>query len=241
MLDLALLALLTVAAALGAAAGALRQAVQLLAAVLGWLAARHLGAAVGAGLAKWIPAMLSRAAAGAVLFFGVYALVSLVGAALLRGTGLASAVRAPADRAIGALLGGAKTVLVGWVILSAVALASAVLPARAGRALAGSELASLAREHNLLVRLDPGAVSALKRLLEHARELDRKGALASDPDARRALQDPRIAPLAGEGDVDPAAAEKALEDPDVRALIERARARAAERAKAADRAAGLER
>jgi membrane protein required for colicin V production len=231
-LDLVLLVALTLAAALGAAAGALRQGVQLAAAVLGWLAARHLGAAVAGGLGRWLPPLVARAAAGVLLFAGIFALASLVGGALLRGTGLATAVRGPADRGLGALLGGAKVTLVGWVALSAAALGASALPAKAVVTLSRSELASLAREHNLLLRLDPDKARTLERLLRHAMELDRQGALASDPDARRALLDPHLVPYVLSDLQDPTAAEKALEDPEVRALVERIRARAAERERA---------
>lgn len=232
-LDLALLGLLALAAAAGAWAGALRQAVSLGAAVLGWLAARHLGGAVAAGLERWIPAFAARAAAGALLFFGVMALASIAGGILLRGTGLAAVVRGPVDRGLGGLVGGAKAALVGWVLLSVAALGARALPDRAERTLARSELFGLAREQNLLVRLDAGTARSLERLVQRARAL--RGGGPDDPDARRLLEHPGLRGLAdGEGALDAAEAERALEDPAVRALVERIRAGAAAR----DRAAG---
>lgn len=234
-LDLALLLVLAGAAAKGAWDGALRQAVTLVAAVLGWLAARHLGAPVGAGLARFVPDFASRALAGGLLFLGVMALVSLAGAALLRGTGLAAAVRRPADRGVGALVGGVKAALVLWVGLSLAALAARALPERATRALDRSELYALAREQNLLLRLDLDAVRVLRRLVERGRAAD---AGPEDVEARRLLEDPRLRGLAGDGEVDAAEAERALADPEVRELVERLRRGAAERDRALGGAGG---
>ena len=234
LLDLLALALLAVAAVLGAGSGALRQVVQLGSAVLGWLAARHLAPAVAAGFARSVPAVLARPAASALLFVGVFALASLVGAVALRATGLARVVRGPPDRGLGALLGGAKGGLFAWVLLSAIALAGRIPGApRLGRELATSDLAALARDHNLLLRIDPGAARALERALRAAREAERAGELARDPEARRLLEDPRVRPLVdGEREADPAALERALQDPEVARLVERIRERAAERERA---------
>ncbi|HEX5632389.1 MAG TPA: CvpA family protein, partial [Gemmatimonadales bacterium] len=106
-IDLLVLLVLGTAALAGAASGALRQGVGLGAAGLGWLAARHLAAPVAAGLSGWLPGVLARAAAPVLLFAGIYALGKLVGALALRATGISAVVRGPADRGVGALLGGA--------------------------------------------------------------------------------------------------------------------------------------
>lgn len=163
LLDLLVLVLLAVSALLGAASGALRQLVSLLAAVAGLAASRALAGPVGEGLARTV-SPLARPVAPVFLFFGVFALVSLAGGLLLRGTGVARAVRGPSDRAAGALLGGAKGGLGAWVILSALVLARAHLPARAQAWEAGSDFAAVARRHNLVARLDPGAARSLERL-----------------------------------------------------------------------------
>ncbi len=153
-LDLVLVAALVLAAVLGASSGALHQLVQLAAAVLGWLAARALGAPVARGLSRSLPDLVARPVAGVLLFLGGAVLASLALHALLRAAGLARAVRSPADRAFGALLGGAKAALVIWVLLSALWLAGGALGMGRvrvdGRA---SDLAALAREHNLLAHL----------------------------------------------------------------------------------------
>jgi membrane protein required for colicin V production len=228
ILDVAVLAVLATAALLGASGGALRQVVQLAAAVLGWLAARHLGPAVAEGFARSVPALLARAGASALLFVGTFALASLLGGAALRMTGLARIVRGPADRGLGALLGGAKGALGAWVLLSALALvAGSPLGGGLAARTRGSDFAGLARRHNLLVRLDPERARALERVLRAARAAEAAGRLAPDADARRLLSDPRLRGFAERGDpVDEAEAARILEDPEVRALVERLRVRA---------------
>jgi membrane protein required for colicin V production len=221
-LDLAVVAGLLVAALVGAATGALRQLVQLAAAVLGWLAARHLAAPVARGLARALPEAGARLAAPALLFAGVFALASVAGAVLLRAGGLHRAVRSPADRGLGALLGGAKGAFVAWVLLSVLVLAGG--PVGAGRLRVDprdSDLAGFARAHNLVARVDPTAARRLERLMELLRDPRR---LDRDGDARRLLEDPRVRAL-GEGAADDAsraaAAERLAADPELRALVDR--------------------
>lgn len=151
-LDLVVLAALALSALAGAASGALRQLVSLAAAGAGVLAARAFGADVAAGLARRFSPP-ARALAPALLFLGAFALASLAGALLLRGTGLARAVRGPADRGAGALLGGAKGALVAWALLSLLALAGDLAPEALRARARDSDLAALARAHNLVARL----------------------------------------------------------------------------------------
>lgn len=155
--------MLAVAALRGAVSGALRQLVSLGAAVVGVLAARAFGREVGEGLARTI-SPLARGLGPVLLFFGIGAVASLAGALVLRGTGIARVVRGPVDRAAGALLGGAKGAVAAWVLLSALALARELVPDRVTRLAAGSDFAALAREHNLVARIDPGAARKLERV-----------------------------------------------------------------------------
>jgi membrane protein required for colicin V production len=163
-LDLAVLALVSVAALFGAASGALRQLASLAAVALGALAAHAWTDDVAAGLARRV-SPLARPLAPFLLFLGVFALASLAALAVLRATGVARAVRGPADRGLGAVMGGAKGALAAWVLLSALALAAAHAGVVAGWT-RGSELASLAREHNLVTRLD---LDEARRALERGR------------------------------------------------------------------------
>ena len=161
-IDLVVVGLLAVSALLGAASGALRQLVSLAAVALGVVAARAWTVEVGAGLAhRFSPA--ARPLAPALLFLGTFALASLVGAVILRGTGIARVVRGPADRGAGALLGGAKAALVAWALLSVLALAGDLAPDALRARARDSDLAALARAHNLVARLDPDAARRLEK------------------------------------------------------------------------------
>jgi membrane protein required for colicin V production len=73
-------------------------------------------------------------------------------------------VRGPADRGAGALLGGAKAALVAWALLSALALAGDLAPDAVRARARDSQLAALARDHNLVARLDPGAARRLEAI-----------------------------------------------------------------------------
>jgi membrane protein required for colicin V production len=226
-LDLAALALLLVAALLGARSGALKQVVSLAAAAGGVVAARAFSPAVAEGLARTV-SPLARVAAPALLFLGCFALGSLLGGAVLRWTGVARVVRGPADRGAGALLGGAKGGLALWVLLSALALAGDALPGPVAAAARESDFAGLARDHNLVVRLDPDAARRLERALDAARRAHAAGALARDPDSARLLEQlgalDGALPAAAAGEpapLDPEAAARVLADPELRALVER--------------------
>lgn len=163
LLDLSVLLVLAVSALLGAASGALRQLVSLGAALAGVLAARAFAKDVGDGLARTVsPA--ARPIAPVLLFFGIFAVVSLLGGIVLRATGVAKVVRGPTDRAAGALLGGAKGALGAWVLLSAFVLAREHLPDRIGAWARGSDFAAVAGAHNLVSRLDPDAARKLEQL-----------------------------------------------------------------------------
>jgi membrane protein required for colicin V production len=159
-IDLAVLALLLVASLRGAFSGALRQVVSLAAVGVGVFAARAFGREVGEGLARSL-AWAGRFVAPVLLFAGAFALASLAGAALLHATGVSRVVRGPADRGAGALLGGAKAALAAWLVLSALALADDVAPAPLAARARESDFAALARAHNLVARIDPGAARAL--------------------------------------------------------------------------------
>jgi membrane protein required for colicin V production len=151
-IDLVVLAFLAAFALAGAVSGALRQLVSLVAAGAGVLASRAWSADVGAGLARRFSGA-ARPLAPALLFFGAFALVSIAGALLLRAGGVSRVVRGPADRGVGALMGGAKAGVVAWALLSLLALAGDVAPDRVRAAARASDLAALARAHNLVARL----------------------------------------------------------------------------------------
>ncbi len=199
-IDFAAVALLALFAATGSSAGALHQVVHLGGMLVGWLGAWHLGAPVARGLARWIPESLARGAAGVLLFLGFSILAAWIGHRLLAAKRLSGAVRSPPDRGLGALLGGAKAALVVWIVLSALALAGGRVSlgrfAVDGR---GSDLAALARHHNLLSTWSPVTSRALERLVRDLRNPKEAKRLADDPAVRRLLEDPRIRSLVDRG------------------------------------------
>jgi membrane protein required for colicin V production len=164
-IDLVAVALLALAAAAGSSSGALYQLVQLAGVVVGWLAAWNLGPPVARGLARWLPHATASGAAGLLLFLGFSILAAWIGHLFLATRSFSGIVRSPPDRGLGALLGGAKAGLVIWAALSALALAGGrVGLGRFAVDGKGSDLAALARDHNLLVRWRPAAGEALERL-----------------------------------------------------------------------------
>lgn len=164
-IDLAAVAILALAAVVGSSSGALHQLVRLAGMFVGWLAAWHLGAPVARGFERWLPPTAARGAAGLLLFFGFSILAAWGGHRLLATRQVAGAVRSPPDRGLGAVLGGVKAGLFIWIALSALALAGGrVGLGRFAIDGAGSDLAALAREHNLLVRYGPAADKALERI-----------------------------------------------------------------------------
>jgi membrane protein required for colicin V production len=227
LLDVIVLVVLALAALHGATGGALKQVVQLLAAVVAWVAARHLVAPVAAGLGRWMPHLVAPLAAAAILFFGAFALVSLLGAAVLRATSISTVVRGPTDRGAGAVLGGAKGAIMVWVVLSALALGGGELPGAVKAAVDRSEYLDLAHRYNLLQRLAPEKAKLLERLLAVVREARQSGGKSTDETSKALLAEPRVRELveAG-GDLDPAQAEQVLADPRVQELLEKMRERA---------------
>jgi membrane protein required for colicin V production len=204
--------------------------VSLGAAALGVVAARAFADPVAEGLARTVSGPVARVAAPALLFLGGFALASLVGSAVLRGTGVARVVRGPSDRAAGAVLGGAKGALGVWVLLSALALAGDAAPAMVRERTRESDFAALARSHNLVSRLQPDAARSLERALDAARRARAAGELGRDPDSARLLDEVRALGPEGGAALDPARVQEVLQDPEVRALVERL----AERTRAAD-------
>jgi membrane protein required for colicin V production len=223
-LDLVVLGVLLLFAVAGAFSGALRQLVQLLGVAAGWAAARFGAPRLAGPVLGSRPAPWERAALAAACFVGAVVLVSLLGRAVARRLQGPGGSPGPADRALGALLGGAKAGLGCWVLLSALALA------RAPVALGGwsvdvrrSDFGSMAARHNLLEAAAPRQARLLERLFEAVRDPGVKERLRrGDAGLKRALDDPRVKALleraAREGDrVD--AGE--LSEAELEALLER--------------------
>jgi hypothetical protein len=116
-----------------------------------------------------------------------------------------------------------KAGLFVWVLLSAAALAGGAPMSRIGLDAKESQFESLAARHNLLVRLDPSRAHLLERVLRAARQTEGLGGQKSEGEAaRELLKDPHLRALSEqEGPIDPAEAERLLENPEIRGLVEK--------------------
>jgi membrane protein required for colicin V production len=200
-LDLVVLGVLLLFAVAGAFSGALRQLVQLLGVVAGWAAARLVAPRLVGPVLGSRPAAWERAALAVACFVAAVVLVSLLGRAVARRLQGPGGSPGPVDRGLGALLGGAKAALGCWVLLSALALARPPISLGGWKVdVRRSDFGSLAARHNLLEVAAPRQARLLSRLFEAVR----------DPGVRERLR---------KGDAE---LERALEDPRVKALLERA-------------------
>jgi len=229
-LDAAVIALLALAAIVGALAGALRPLFLAAGAVLGWLAARHLSLPLGRVLERAIPVPFGRSVAGMVLFGGTLFLFGMLGRSLSRRAG---GERRPGDRAAGALLAGTAAGLAIWVALAAMDATSTILPRGLERQLARSDLAALVREHDLLEPWRRPATEALRELLRVASDPHGLARLSHDPDLKGLADDERVREILEEAKSpgtrsEPERSSRALRllaDPDFRERLERAEER----------------
>ena len=229
LLDAAVLLFLAAAASLGALAGLLRPLFLFAGAALGWLAARHLSGPLGGVLARVVPAGAAQPAAAVLLFLSVTVVVALAGRKLARAP---EGGGRPSDRAAGALLGGLAAAAASWVGL---AVADAIAPALSAAWQAGiarSDLAGLVRQHDLFGDWRRRAELALGALLQVAGDPGAAARLASDPDLKRLVDDPRVrtlleeAPAAGRARLERSPeALRLLADPEFRQRLEAAQER----------------
>jgi uncharacterized membrane protein required for colicin V production len=229
VLDAGVLLLLAAASVLGALAGVIRPLFLAIGTVLGWLAARHLAAPVARVLERALPEGTGRPVAAALLFVAVTSVVVLVGARLRRAPGGGAR---PSDRALGALLGGAAAAVALWVGVAVADAAAPVLGHTVQAQLAGSDLAALVREHDVLAAWRKPAEEALRQLLAAARDPGKAPALARDPDLRSLVSDERVQLLLEEARAgrrgEPARSPEALRllsDPEFRERLQRAQER----------------
>jgi membrane protein required for colicin V production len=196
-LDLAVLGLLLLFAVAGAFSGALRQLFQLGGVVAGWLAATHLAPWLARPVLGARPQPWERGALAVACFVAAVVLVGLVGRAVARRLQGPGGSPGPLDRALGALLGGAKAGLAAWVVLSALALARGPVVLGSLRLdLRASDFGSLAARHNLLEAAAPDEARLLERLLKATRDPEARARLRrGDPELERLLADPRVRAL----------------------------------------------
>jgi membrane protein required for colicin V production len=151
ILDLACLGALALAAIAGAWSGALRQLATLSAAGLALLGARALAGQAAEVAARFVPRFVAAPLGAAAAFVALFLALAFVLALVARAARAVGAMPAGPDRALGALLGGAKAALVLWVLVSALVAWGRPLPIGSLRLQAEqSGFAAFAREHNAL-------------------------------------------------------------------------------------------
>ncbi len=229
ILDAAVLALLAVASAIGAAAGLLRPLFAFAGATLGWLAARHLSAPLGGALSRVVPAAAAVPVAAVLLFVGVAGFVAFLGGRLARGK---DGGGRPVDRAAGALLAGLALAAAAWVALAVADAAAPHLSRAWQEELSRSDLAGLVRSRDVLGEWRRRAEAALDVLLHAAADPAVSTRLAADPELRGLVDDPRVRALVDEaraaGRAEAARSQEAirlLADPAFRARLEAAQER----------------
>jgi membrane protein required for colicin V production len=229
LLDAAVLAFLAASALIGALAGLIRPLFLFAGAALGWLAARHLSAPVGDVLARVLPSGAARPAAAVLLFTLVTVTVAIVGRKLARAP---EGGGRPLDRGAGALLGGLAAVAAAWVGLAVADAVAPSLPAAWQAGIARSDLAGLVRQHDVPGDWRRRAEAALGALLKVAGDPAAATRLASDPELKTLVDDPRVRALLEESrSAGRTATERTpdalrlLADPDFRERLEAAQER----------------
>jgi len=187
-IDLLGLAVLAAGAATGALTGALRQVVHLAALGLSALLAPALSPLLAGPISRLLPRPelgAPVAALGALVLS--FALLSVGGHLLLRGRG---GGRRPADRGLGALLGGFQAAVGVWAALSLLVLWDRPVGGKELRLdPREGDLAAFAREHNLLEAVLPEELRQLRQKLPAAREAVEGEALRTATEAaKRARQ-----------------------------------------------------
>ncbi len=219
-IDLTVLALLVLFAVLGALSGALRQLVMLASALLGYLAARYLAPPVAAGFTRGSGQPAARALAGVLLFFAVLFAASFLGHALVARAGGGQAMRGPADRGLGALLGAAKAALGLWVVLSAFVLVGRpVGPSSFRLDPRDSDFAAIAGDFNVLDAWVSPTAATLRRVLRALRDPRASPRLLGDEDVRALLGDPRLQQLLAQSQGGAEEAGRAVTTPEALRLL----------------------
>jgi membrane protein required for colicin V production len=224
--DLCVLGVVLLFTVAGGFSGGLRQLVQLATVVLGWLAARHLALPAAALVWSGRPLPWQRTLAAAVCFAVVAGVTGLAGRALASRLHGPSGRPGPADRGLGALLGGLKGALVAWLVLSLLARLGPIALGSFHLDVRRSDFGSLAARHDLLGAVVPDQARGLDLLLAAARDpATRERVIQKDPGLKKLLDDPRVKALLERLARPPAEGARPepglLEEPDVKALVER--------------------
>jgi membrane protein required for colicin V production len=197
-LDLILLALVLIFAALGALTGAARQISSLVASVIAYVAARPIGAAYGPRVSEsmHVPLLFGTLATTVVGFVVVLVVSrSLLNVILRRILLGRQRERALFDGFLGFILGGARIVILAYVMLSALAFVEdnvVIAGQRLGISPKDSQAFALAKSHNLFASTEFGSIKDLVRLTQAVQDPVRRAQLMQEPAFQSLMKDSRF-------------------------------------------------
>ncbi|MFY0530439.1 CvpA family protein [Archangium gephyra] len=219
-IDLIILGLVLLFAVVGAITGGAKQIASLVALAVAWYVSRKLGTYVGPRMAAALggaPLLVGTIAGTLVLFITVMVAVRYsLTYFLKRLFGAKDPEKQGTDNAIGFVLGGAKVVLIAYVMLSALVFAEQyiiVAGKRMGVSPKDSVSFDMARRYNLFEMTQFSGVKDFVAVARVAGNPEKARRLAENPAYKSLKQDPRF--------------QRALSDKQLRAALERGDTQAA--------------
>ncbi len=218
VIDLLILSLVLVFAAVGAFQGAVRQLAQLAAIAAGYFCSRPLGRAFGPSLAQstHVPILFGELAATILVFIAVTVAVRLLLTGVIRSL---TRWRNPGrlDRGLGFLLGGLKIILIAYVVTSALSFVEDNVSwggRRLGLSPADSVAFAVVRRYNLFELFQYRPVQDLVRIAQSLNDPVKAARLRQDAAFKALAEDPLFGrTLANDS------TQRALEAGDTRALL----------------------
>jgi membrane protein required for colicin V production len=200
-IDLIILGLVLLFAVVGAITGGAKQIANVAAMAVAWFAARQLGPFVGPRMAEalgGVPLLVGVVAGSMLVFIGVlvavrYALTAVL-QRLFRGGGKDPDNRG-VDGGIGFVLGGAKVVVIAYVVLSALVFAEqhiVVAGKRMGLSPKDSMCFGVARRYNLFELTQFAPVKDLVAVARVTTNPEQAQRMADNPAFKSLKQDPRF-------------------------------------------------
>ena len=218
VIDLLILSLILVFAAVGAYRGAVEQLAQVASIVIGYFCSRPLGRAFGPGLAQsaHVPLLFGVLAATILVFIAVTVAVRVLLTGVIRSL---TRFRNPSrlDRGLGFLLGGLKVTLIAYVMTSALSFVEDNVGwggRRLGLSPADSIAFELAREYNLFELSQYRPVRDLVRIAQSLNDPVKAARLRQDPAFKALAEDPSFGRTLTDDST-----HRALEAGDTRALL----------------------
>jgi membrane protein required for colicin V production len=213
-IDLIILGLVLLFAIVGAISGGAKQIANVVALGVAWFVSRKLGPYVGPQMAEalgGVPLLIGTLVGSMLIFIGLLVAVRFALTSLLRQLfGARKSGEGGLDGVLGFALGGAKVVVIAYVVLSALVFAEQYVVV-AGKHLGVSPKDSvsfdLARSYNLFERTQFSGVKDMVTVTQVATHPERAKRLGDNPAFKALKQDPRF--------------QRALADKSLREALER--------------------